>query len=552
VNDRAAESGFAGLASPTAASRAASRLAARAIGPDADSSLSCAAAGIADPTRAAINVSETTDFTLPSAPECENGERKGSCDAAQWTRPPARPAVGWAAYSAARTFSIGKEQGIPLPIGQSDGVLLCRHTREDTWDRVASVLGFSRSKDTAFSRSSRRMGHARSCASGLSGEASARTNVQAVDDVVRPRCEIANVGRLAWAKHHVTLAYRQRRIDCRACGIRTERVAFADAKARITRRLRQVIGLDCQSMPTSHAAVRHCVSWSKARRAEKAFLAEWDRSRPRRRPRYLGADEIHRGKAQKFYTVLSDLVHAEVIGLAKDRTEESLAGLLNTSLDARQRAAVNAACTDMHRPYLNAVGRVLPNAEVVFDKFHVLQHASAALDEVRRQEFFRAGTVMREHGRGKRWLLLRRWKTVRGSKRQELQTLFAANRRLFKAYVLREQLDRLWTYKTRPGVLDFLLGWIRALRWQRLPEMERLGDFLFKHVEGIAAYCDHPVRFGVVESINTTIKAVLRRARGMRDEHMLLLKLKWATAHPIRSSRDLARFISVQPLYSNR
>ena len=170
----------------------------------------------------------------------------------------------------------------------------------------------------------------------------------------------------------------------------------------------------------------------------------------------------------------------------------------------------------MHRPYLNAVAQALSHAEVVFDKFHVLQHASAALDEVRRQEFFRAGAVMRKHGRGKRWLLLRRWKTVRGSKREELQTLFAANRRLFKAYVLREQLDRLWTYKTRPGVLNFLFGWIHALRWQRLPEMERLGDFLFRHIEGIAAYCDHPVRFGVVESINTTIKAVLRRARGMR------------------------------------
>ena len=117
--------------------------------------------------------------------------------------------------------------------------------------------------------------------------------------------------------------------------------------------------------------------------------------------------------------------------------------------------------------------RCCRSAEVVFDKFHVLQHASAALDEVRRQEFFRAGAVMRAHGRGKRWLLLRRWKTVRGSKRAELQTLFAANRRLFKAYVLREQLDRLWTYKTRAGVLELPLGWLKALRWQRLPEMER-------------------------------------------------------------------------------
>src|SRR5258708_2884613 len=258
------------------------------------------------------------------------------------------------------------------------------------------------------------------------------------------------------------------------------------------------------------------------------------------------------GKAQKFYTVLSDLVHGEVIGLATDRTEASLAGLLTTCLDPRQRAAVDAVCTDMHRPYVNAVAHQLPKAEIVFDKFHVLQHASAALDDVRRQEFFRAGAVMRTYGRGKRWLLLRRWKTVRGSKRRELEQLFAMNRRLFKAYVLREQLDRLWAYTTRWGVARFLLGWLNALRWQRLPEMEKLGGTLANHLEGIAAYCDHPVRFGVVESLNTTIKAVLRRARGMRDDAMLLLKLKWATAHPIRSARDLVRFLSSQGLYSNQ
>jgi transposase len=357
---------------------------------------------------------------------------------------------------------------------------------------------------------------------------------------------------LPWAAHHVTLLYRQRRIVCRHCGIRTERIEFADPKARVTRRLRQQIGVDCQSMPTSHAAVRHGVSWGKARRAENAFLAEWDRTRVKRQPRHIGLDEIQRGKGQRFWTVLSDVVHGEVIGLRQDRSEATATALLAEDLTGRQRSAIIAVCTDMHRPYLNAVGTALQNAEIVFDKFHVLQHASAALDEVRRQEFFRAGAVMREHGRGKRWLLLRRWKTVRGSKRAELQALFVANRRLFKAYVLREQLDRLWSYKTRPGVLSFLMGWFKALRWQRLPEMERLGDFLLKHINGIAAFCDHAVRFGVVESINTTIKAVLRRARGMRDEEILLLKLKWATAHPIRSARDLMRFLTVQPQYSKR
>jgi len=357
---------------------------------------------------------------------------------------------------------------------------------------------------------------------------------------------------LPWAERPVTLRYTLRRLWCRQCGIRTERVGFADPHARLTRRFRQRIGLDCQSMPTSHAAVRHAVSWGAARRAERAFLEAWDRARPRRRPRHLGVDEIQRGKGQQFWTVLSDLVRGEVIGLQQDRSEDSLRTLLTDRMDARQRAAVEAVCSDMHRPYRNVVAEMLPRAEVVFDKFHVCQHASDALDDVRRQEFFRAGAVMRQHGRGKRWLLLRRWKTIRGSKRTELQALFAANRRLFKAYVLREQLDRLWTYKTRTGVLNFLNGWIDALRWQRLPEMEKLGEFVFKHVEGIAAYCDHPVRFGVVESINTTIKAVLRRARGMRDEAMLVLKLKWATARPIRSARDVMRFLHPEGMHSLR
>ncbi len=70
-----------------------------------------------------------------------------------------------------------------------------------------------------------------------------------------------------------------------------------------------------------------------------AFLKEWDQTRPKRRPRHLGADEIQRGKGQQFWTVLSDLVHGEVIGLARDRTQESLTGLLEQCLDNRQRAA---------------------------------------------------------------------------------------------------------------------------------------------------------------------------------------------------------------------
>jgi transposase len=150
---------------------------------------------------------------------------------------------------------------------------------------------------------------------------------------------------LTWVEHPVTLRYTLRRIWCRHCGIRTQRVGFADQHARLTRRFRQRIGLDCQSMPTSHAAVRHAVSWGTARRAEQPFLEQWDLTRPTRRPRHLGVDEIQRGKGQHFWTVLSDLVRSELIGLQQDRSEHSLRTVLKDRMDARQRAAVEAVAT---------------------------------------------------------------------------------------------------------------------------------------------------------------------------------------------------------------
>ena len=84
---------------------------------------------------------------------------------------------------------------------------------------------------------------------------------------------------------------------------------------------------------------------------------------------------------------------------------------------------------------------------IVYDKFHVLQHANKAIDEVRRAEFFRKGGRMRGVVKGKRWLLLTRWTNLDSQKRQQLNDLFALNRRVMKAYLLKESLERLWTYR---------------------------------------------------------------------------------------------------------
>jgi transposase len=160
----------------------------------------------------------------------------------------------------------------------------------------------------------------------------------------------------------------------------------------------------------------------------------------------------------------------------------------------------------------------------VFDKFHVLQHANKAIDEVRRAEFFRKGGRMRGVVKGKRWLLLTRWMNLDNQKRQQLNDLFALNRRVMKAYLLKESLERLWTYRYEGAMLRYLQSWIDQLRWQRLAPFQKLAYMLLDHLDGILNYCRTKVRFGVVEAINGNIKTLLRRGRGYKNLGYLLLK----------------------------
>jgi transposase len=165
-----------------------------------------------------------------------------------------------------------------------------------------------------------------------------------------------------------------------------------------------------------------------------------------------------------------------------------------------------------------------PKCRIVYDKFHVMQHANAAVDEVRRAEFFRKGGRWRSLVKGKRWLLLTRWVHLTGGKQRELNALFALNRKLFKAYLLKESLDRLWSYRYEGAMLRYLQNWIDQLRWQRLPAFQKLALMLLDHLEGILNYCRTKVPLGVVEAVNGNIKSLLRRGRGYTNLRYLLLK----------------------------
>jgi len=238
----------------------------------------------------------------------------------------------------------------------------------------------------------------------------------------------------------------------------------------------------------------------------------------------MGADEIFLGKTQKFLTVVSNLETGEPLWFGAERKEETLDEFFRTQLTGTQRSRITAACVDMWEPFTKSILKWVPECRIVYDKFHVMQHANQAVDEVRRAEFFRKGGRMRGLVKGKRWLLLSRWVNLDGRKQQLLNDLFRLNRRMMKAYLLKESLDRLWTYRYEGAAQRYLHQWIDQLRWQRLEPFKKLAVMLLRHLEGILNYCRIKVPFGVVEAVNGNIKSLLRRGRGYKNLHYLLLK----------------------------
>jgi transposase len=335
---------------------------------------------------------------------------------------------------------------------------------------------------------------------------------------------------LPWGTWTVWLRVEVHRVRCRRCGVRTERLPFVEGKVHYTARLEAAVAQDCEAAPVHRVAAQRGLAPETVRRMDKRVLQRWAAARPRPPLHYLGVDEIFLGKTIKFLTVVSDLETGEPLWVGRERKQETLDRFFADALPPARRRAVRAVCVDMWEPFRLSLQEHLPHAKIVYDKFHILRHASEALDETRRAEFFRQGAEARGLIRGKRWLLLRRWAHLDGEERETLRGLFALNRRLAKAYLLKEQLAQLWSYTYEAAAYRFLTNWLLALRWQRLPAFQKLGALLMRHLTGILNYCHEKVPFGKVEAINGNIRAMLRRGRGYRDHEYLLLKVQKATA----------------------
>jgi transposase len=326
----------------------------------------------------------------------------------------------------------------------------------------------------------------------------------------------------------IYLDFEYRRVACPDCGVKQERLDWLAANPRFTRGFAQAVGRDARSMPLSVVAQRHRLSWGAARRLEVAYMENLlAKHPPAKRLRAIGVDEVSIKKGHSYAIVVADLDRQRPIWMSESpgRSEEDLDRFFD-ELGPQRSTRIRLAVMDMWKPFRNSTAVHAPDVRIVFDKFHVLRHLSDALDQVRRDEYKRVNEKERKFIKGQRYTLLSNHANLDDEGRRSLKLLLKANKRLHKAYLLKESFGQLWDYNNATWARKFFENWKAQLKWQRLKPFEQFVAMVERHWDGVASYChpDNKVSLGFMEGLNNKIRVIQRQAYGIKDQRYLKLK----------------------------
>lgn len=328
---------------------------------------------------------------------------------------------------------------------------------------------------------------------------------------------------------HIYLEFEYRRVACPQCkAVKRETLSMLAKSARFTQRFEDRIGQMCREMTVKRVAELNNLSWDQTWRMEKCYMRRLlEQHPPSKQLRAIGVDEISIRKGHSYIIVVADLEQRRPIWLGgQGRSEQDMQQFFDT-MGPERCESIELAVMDMWKPFRKATLKHAPNAQIVYDKFHIMRHLADALDKVRRSEYKRVSEKERRFIKGQRYTLLSHKANLDIKGRKALQMLLKANKRLQKAYLLKESFGQLWIYKNPAWARKFFENWKSQLRWQRLEPYEKFARMVERHWDGIVSYChpDHKVSLGFMEGLNNKIRVIQRRAYGIKDQEYLALKV---------------------------
>ena len=269
------------------------------------------------------------------------------------------------------------------------------------------------------------------------------------------------------------------------------------------------------------------LDWKTVKELEMEYMREQIEQAGEPNPNCIGVDEISVKQGHEYRIVVSDLEKRKVIWFGgSNRSQESMDEFYNW-LGEPKTAEIRLIVMDMWKAFGNSARAHAPQADILYDKFHIIRHLNDAMDEVRRQEMGRLTGKRKKWVKGQRYNLLSNQENLNLDGKNALKELFKRNQRLYKAYLLKESFSQLWDYTYPTSARKFFDNWKASLRWQRLKPYESFAKLVEKHWDGIVSHCriENKVALGFVEGLNNKIRQIQRRAYGLRDEEYFRLKV---------------------------
>jgi len=313
-----------------------------------------------------------------------------------------------------------------------------------------------------------------------------------------------------------------RRFRCPGCArIVTEAVPWARPGARFTRAFEDLVGWLAQQAAFSVLARLLRISWRSVGRIVARLVAGQLDRRRLRGLRRIGVDEVSYRRGHRYLTLICDHDRGAVVWAGEGRGRQTLERFFD-ELGA-EAAKLELVSLDFFPHYRWAVERCAPQARLCFDPFHVVALANFALDRVRTQEW----QALRRSGAGGRWLKQTRWSVLKRPERlsarqtETLAVLQQKNARLYRAYLLKEQLRALYRAGPRdaPSLLQAWLAWASR---SRLRPFVRLARTLRQHKDGILAAIELGLSNGRLEALNSKVRLISHRSYGFHSAQPLI------------------------------
>lgn len=329
---------------------------------------------------------------------------------------------------------------------------------------------------------------------------------------------------------NVFFLYSPRRVDCPTCGVKVEKIPWADGKHHLTNSFRIFLAQWARKLSWKDVAISFRVSWEHVYRSI-AYVVDYGlKHRLLDTIQTIGIDEIKYKFGYKYLTLVYQLDEGmrRLLFVGKDRKAKTLLRFF-VDIGKDRCDKIKAVCTDMWDPYLKVIRKKIPNALNILDRFHIKKHINDGVDKVRRQE----SAYLRNNGyepvlEKSRWPLLKNVENLTDKQHLKLKDLLRYNLKSVKSYLLKLDFEKFWSYNSPAWAEKFLNHWIVKVMRSRIEPMKKTAKTIRRYKPLILNWFKtkgNRLSSGPIEGFNNKAKVTIRKSYGFREYNVLKMAL---------------------------